>query len=73
MTTKIIDESEKKSYTVTQFCSGKGKVKYQITQTYAKMGLEDFGMKDELRHIFGFVQLSKKDLKYILEQIEKNE
>lgn len=62
MTTQIIKEEDNKNFTVTEFCAGKGKLKYQITQRYE----EDDNHKDEFRHVFGFVKLSRDDLKYIL-------
>lgn len=68
MTTKIINETKNKGFTVTQFCAGKGKVKYQITQKY-----EEGAHNDEIRQFYGYVHLSKKDLEFILKQIEKEE
>ena len=69
MSTQIISEAKKKGFTVTEFCAGKGKVKYQITQRYE----EDDNHTDEWRHVVGYVQLSKKDLEFILKMIEKEE
>jgi len=68
MTTQIIKEAKKRGFTVTEFCAGKGKVKYQITQKY-----EEGDHNDEIRHFYGYVHLSKKDLEFILKQIEKEE
>ena len=68
MTTQIIKESKRRKFSVTQFCAGKGKLKYQITQKY-----EEGNANDEIRHYYGYVHLSKQDLVHILEQIEKEE
>jgi len=67
MTKQIIKESKKRQFTVTEFCSSKGKISYQITQKYKDI---DYNYKDETRHSWGYVQLSKKELIYILDKIK---
>ena len=69
MTTRIISDKDKKGFVVTEFFDGQ-KLKYQITQRY-----DDFedNCEDKSKQVFGYVQLSKNDLKYILKKIDMEE
>jgi hypothetical protein len=69
MTTQIIKESKRRGFTVTEFCAGKGKVKYQITQKYENKD----GCNNDMRLVYGYVHLSKNDLEFILKQIDIEE
>ena len=57
MSTQLIDN---KRFSLVEYCGGKHKVMYQITQRYNKP------LTDEWCHRFGYVQLSKQDIITIL-------
>lgn len=64
MSTQLINN---KRFSLTEYCGGKNKVMYQITQTYEKP------LTDEWCHKFGYVQLSKKEILNIFITIKKKE
>ena len=70
MSTRIIKESKRRNYSVVRFCAGLGKTKYQITQPYEQ---PDLNHNNDINHYYGFVQLSKKELEFILKKIEEEE
>lgn len=77
MSTRIINESKKRNFSVVRFCAGMGKVKYQITQKYEDDYVEEGnGDKDfhgYIRQYYGYVHLSKKEIEFILKKIEEEE
>jgi len=58
MSKNLIENDE---YTLTRFCSGKGKLGYQITQW------------NEDKHNWDWIQLTKKDIQNMLKAIEEDE
>ena len=68
MTTELFGGNKKHKFSLTSFYDGKG-VSYQITQRYVDMGYPDDDYSDELRHVFGFVQLTEDDLIFIIRKI----
>lgn len=69
MSTDLINEDEKKGYTLTRFWGGNG-VKYQITQEYKTLAKDD--SQEYLRTIIGDVCVTESDLRYMLSVIEKD-
>ena len=57
MSTELIEEDENKGYNLTRFWNGEGGIVFQITQ----------------KHNYSHVELSKKDIEYILKKIKENE
>jgi len=58
MSKNLIENDE---YMLTRFCSGKGKLGYQITQW------------NEDKHDYDWIQLTKEDIQVILTAIKENE
>ena len=68
MSTEIIGETKKRNYTVTRYWDGK-RVMYQITQRYKK----PFHSGDWSSRYYGYVQLSRKDIEFIVKKIREKE
>jgi len=68
MTVELFGGNKKHKFSITQFYDGKG-ISYQITQRYDNIGYPDDDYSDELRHVFGFVQLTEDDLIFIIRKI----